>query len=149
MRVLLVIHGYPPRYNAGSEVYTQALARELASRHEVRVFTRQKDPFLTQFATVDETDAEDRRVRLRVVNNSESRDRYRYEGGIAEEERLGMSPMGRPSKQRSTAMGHEITDADGHDRSVRPSTQSENEARVESNLFGTSADFKSAAWQRA
>ena len=26
MRVLLVIHGYPRRYNAGSEVYTQTLA---------------------------------------------------------------------------------------------------------------------------
>lgn len=88
MRVLLVIHGYPPRYNAGSEVYTQTLARELASRHEVRVFTRQEDPFLTQFATSDETDPEDRRVRLRVVNNSESRDRYRYEGIDTELRRL-------------------------------------------------------------
>ncbi|MBX3363925.1 MAG: glycosyltransferase [Phycisphaeraceae bacterium] len=88
MRVLLVIHGYPPRYNAGSEVYTQTLARELASRHEVRVFTRQEDPFLTQFATSDETDAEDRRVRLRIVNNSESRDRYRYEGIDTELRRL-------------------------------------------------------------
>lgn len=88
MRVLLVIHGYPPRYNAGSEVYTQALARELVSRHEVRVFTRQEDPSLTQFATVDETDAEDRRVRLRVVNNFESRDRYRYDGVDTEFRRL-------------------------------------------------------------
>lgn len=88
MRVLLVIHGYPPRYNAGSEVYTQTLARELAARHEVRVFTRQEDPFLTQFATVDETDEEDRRVRLRVVNNAECRDRYRYDGIDTELRRL-------------------------------------------------------------
>lgn len=88
MRVLLVIHGYPPRYNAGSEVYTQTLARELASRHDVRVFTRQEDPFLTQFATVDEADAGDRRVRLRVVNNSEARDRYRYDGIDTELRRL-------------------------------------------------------------
>lgn len=88
MRVLLVIHGYPPRYNAGSEVYTQTLARELALRHEVRVFTRQEDPFLPQFATSDETDAVDRRVRLRIVNNSESRDRYRHEGIDSELRRL-------------------------------------------------------------
>lgn len=88
MRVLLVIHGYPPRYNAGSEVYTQALARGLAERHDVRVFTRQEDPFLTQFAAVDETDAGDRRVRLRVVNNAESRDRYRYDGIDTELRRL-------------------------------------------------------------
>lgn len=88
MRVLLVIHGYPPRYNAGSEVYTQALARGLAERHEVRVFTRQEDPFLTQFATVDEADLGDRRVQLRVVNNAVSRDRYRYDGIDTELRRL-------------------------------------------------------------
>lgn len=80
VRVLLIIHGYPPRYNAGSEVYTQSLARALADRHEVRVFTRQEDPFLTPFASVDEFDAGDRRVVLRVVNNPVSRDRYRYDG---------------------------------------------------------------------
>ena len=88
MRVLLVIHGYPPRYNAGSEVYTQALARGLADRHEVRVFTRQEDPFLTQFAAVDESDAGDRRIALRVVNNAVSRDRYRYDGIDTELRRL-------------------------------------------------------------
>lgn len=88
MRIVLAIHGYPPRYNAGSEVYSQALARGLAERHEVRVFTRQEDPFLTQFAAVDETDAGDRRVRLRVVNNAETRDRYRYEGIDTEFRRL-------------------------------------------------------------
>ena len=40
MKILLVIHGYPMRYNAGSEVYTQGLAQALADRHEVRVFAR-------------------------------------------------------------------------------------------------------------
>ena len=80
MKVLLVIHGYPPRYNAGSEVYTQLLARGLAATHEVRVFTRQEDPFLPQFATVDELDANDGRIALRVINNTVSRDRYRYDG---------------------------------------------------------------------
>lgn len=88
MRILLIIHGYPPRYNAGSEVYTQALARGLADRHEVRVFTRQEDPFLTQFATVDESDSGDRRIALRVVNNAVSRDRYRYDGIDTELRRL-------------------------------------------------------------
>lgn len=88
MRALLIIHGYPPRYNAGSEVYTQSLARGLAERHDVRVFTRQEDPFLTQFATVDEVDTGDRRVQLRVVNNAESRDRYRYDGVDTELRRL-------------------------------------------------------------
>ncbi|MFO0649341.1 MAG: glycosyltransferase [Polyangiales bacterium] len=80
MKVLLVIHGYPMRYNAGSEVYTQALAHALAERHEVRVFTRDEDPFRPDYACVDEVDRDDGRVRLRVVNVPRSRDRYRHEG---------------------------------------------------------------------
>lgn len=78
MRVLLVIHGYPSRYNAGSEVYTQALARALVASHAVRVFTRQEDPFVPAYTTTHEADAADPRVRLTVVNNSESRDRYQH-----------------------------------------------------------------------
>ena len=39
MRILQVIHGYPPYYMAGSEVYTYNLARELAKSNEVFVFT--------------------------------------------------------------------------------------------------------------
>ena len=42
MRILQVIHGYPMRYNAGSEVYTQGLAKALAERNEVHVYTRQE-----------------------------------------------------------------------------------------------------------
>jgi len=78
MKVLLVIHGYPPAYNAGSEVYTQSLARELANRHQVRVFARFEDPFIASYAEADASDDGDARVRLRVVNNPESRDRYRH-----------------------------------------------------------------------
>jgi len=78
MKVLLVIHGYPPRYNAGSEVYTQSLARALADTHEVRVFTRYEDPFVEPYSLAQEADAGDPRIRLRVVNNPESRDRYRH-----------------------------------------------------------------------
>lgn len=79
MRVLLVIHGYPARYNAGSEVYSQSLARALSEAHEVRVFTRQENPFLPQYAVSDEADPGNARVRLCVVNNPGSRDRYRHD----------------------------------------------------------------------
>lgn len=48
MKILLVIHGYPMRYNAGSEVYAQALALALANDHEVHVFTRQENNFLPE-----------------------------------------------------------------------------------------------------
>ena len=49
LRILQVIHGYPMRYNAGSEVYTQGLAQALAERHEVHVFTRQENAFLPEY----------------------------------------------------------------------------------------------------
>jgi glycosyltransferase involved in cell wall biosynthesis/MoaA/NifB/PqqE/SkfB family radical SAM enzyme len=80
MRLVHVIHGYPPRYNAGSEVYTQNLCRALASRHEVHVFTREEDPFRPDFAIRTEADAHDSRVALHVVNVARSRDRYRHVG---------------------------------------------------------------------
>jgi glycosyltransferase involved in cell wall biosynthesis/MoaA/NifB/PqqE/SkfB family radical SAM enzyme len=79
MRVLLVIHGYPMRYNAGSEVYTQTLAQGLAHSEEVRVFTRQDDPLLNAYDLVEERDPSDDRIGLRVINNPASRDRYRHD----------------------------------------------------------------------
>lgn len=79
MKVLQVIHGYPMRYNAGSEVYTQTLCHGLAAAgHEVHVFTREEDSFAEDFAMHREHDADDPRVTLHVVNNARSRDRYRH-----------------------------------------------------------------------
>ena len=49
MKILKVIHGYPMRYNAGSEVYSQTLCHGLAARHEVHVFTREEDAFAPDF----------------------------------------------------------------------------------------------------
>ena len=81
MKILQVIHGYPMRYNAGSEVYTQTLTQGLAGRgHEVRVFTREEDPFRPDYATREERDPDDPRVRLHVVNLPNHKDRYRHEG---------------------------------------------------------------------
>ncbi|MCB9797805.1 MAG: glycosyltransferase, partial [Alphaproteobacteria bacterium] len=81
MRILKVIHGYPMRYNAGSEVYSQTLCHALASRgHEVHVFTREENPFAPDFALREEVDPEAPEVRLHLVNNPRSRDRYRHEG---------------------------------------------------------------------
>lgn len=45
MRILKIIHGYPPLYNAGSEVYSQSICNELVKRHTVLVFTREENPF--------------------------------------------------------------------------------------------------------
>ena len=81
MRILKVIHGYPMRYNAGSEVYSQGLAQALAERHEVHVFTRVEDPFSADAAISEERDPADPRVTVHLVNNAYTRDRYRH-GGI-------------------------------------------------------------------
>lgn len=44
MRVLLVTHRFPPAHSAGTELYTDQLARELAQRgHQVEVLTAEKD----------------------------------------------------------------------------------------------------------
>ncbi len=80
MKVLKVIHGYPMRYNAGSEVYTQTLCHELTRRHEVHVFTREEDPFASDFALRTEHDADDPRITLHLVNNPRLKDGYRAPG---------------------------------------------------------------------
>ena len=77
MKILQVIHGYPMRYNAGSEVYTQTLCHALAADHEIHVFTREEDPFAPDFGLRTERDPDDPRIALHVINNPRNRDRYR------------------------------------------------------------------------
>lgn len=77
MKILQVIHGYPMRYNAGSEVYTQTLCQALADNHEVHVFTREEDSFAPDFRLRRETDPDDPRISLHLVNNPRLKDRYR------------------------------------------------------------------------
>ena len=45
LKILVVIHGFPPYYMAGSEVYTFNKCIELSKKHEVMVFTRIEDEF--------------------------------------------------------------------------------------------------------
>ena len=80
MKILKVIHGYPMRYNAGSEVYSQTLCQGLAARHEVHVFTREEDSFAPDFRLRTEHDAEDPRITLHLVNNPRLKDGYRAQG---------------------------------------------------------------------
>ncbi|MFO0577958.1 MAG: glycosyltransferase [Polyangia bacterium] len=80
MKILQVIHGYPMRYNAGSEVYTQTLCHGLRERHEVHVFSREEDSFAPDFALREEADPLAPDVRLHLVNVARSRDRYRHAG---------------------------------------------------------------------
>lgn len=80
MKILKVIHGYPMRYNAGSEVYSQTLCHGLADRHDVDVFTREEDAFGPDFRVREERDPDDPRVRVYLVNNPRLKDRYRASG---------------------------------------------------------------------
>lgn len=80
MKILKVIHGYPMRYNAGSEVYSQTLCHGLADRHEVHVFTREEDAFAPDFRLRVERDADDPRITIHLVNNPRFKDRYRATG---------------------------------------------------------------------
>ncbi|MEW9824169.1 MAG: glycosyltransferase [Candidatus Symbiodolus clandestinus] len=68
MRILKIIHGYPPWYNAGSEVYSQMLCQGLAQRHEVHVVTREEDPFREDFSWQTLPDPQEARVTLHRVN---------------------------------------------------------------------------------
>ena len=79
MKILQVIHGYPMRYNAGSEVYTQGLAQELAERHEVHVFTRQENSFLPEYDVQRDSDPSDPAISLHVINMARARDGYRHQ----------------------------------------------------------------------
>ena len=80
MRILKVIHGYPMRYNAGSEVYSQTLCQGLAEKHDVHVFTREENPFAPAYALTTDVDPDDPRIRLHLVNMANFKDRYRNEG---------------------------------------------------------------------
>lgn len=80
MKILKVIHGYPMRYNAGSEVYSQTLCLGLATHHEVHVFTREEDSFAPDYRLRVEHDPDNPAITLHVVNNPRNKDRYRAAG---------------------------------------------------------------------
>jgi glycosyltransferase involved in cell wall biosynthesis len=80
MKILKAIHGYPMRYNAGSEVYSQTLCLGLVERgHRVDVFTREEDSFAPDFNLRMEQDQDDKRITVHLVNNPRMKDRYKVE----------------------------------------------------------------------
>ena len=79
MKVLKVIHGYPPLYNAGSEVYSQLLCHGLAKNHEVHVFTREENPFNKDFILRNSQDPLQPEINLHVINIPLEKFRYRYQ----------------------------------------------------------------------
>lgn len=76
MHILKIIHGYPPDYNAGSEVYSQSICNELAKNHKVSVFTREENPYAPCFAIRHVEDNE--QLNFYFVNNPQGKDGYRH-----------------------------------------------------------------------
>lgn len=78
MKILKIIHGYPPEYNAGSEIYSQTLCNALSKTHEVHVFTREENPFLPDYTLRSEPDVNEPKIIKHTVNIPLLRHRYRY-----------------------------------------------------------------------
>lgn len=76
LRILMVMHGYPPYYMAGSEIYAYNLARELAKGYEVYVFHRVEDKKKPLYQI---TDRIDQNVHIRLVNNFEPQNANFYD----------------------------------------------------------------------
>ncbi len=53
LKIFIIIHGFPPYYMAGSEVYTFNKCIELSKEHEVIVFTRIEDEFQKPYKVVE------------------------------------------------------------------------------------------------
>ena len=91
MRILQVVHGYPPQEWGGAELVTATLAQALAERgHRVTVFARTADTTAEEFSLRDDepdapadTDAQVSVVRMvrvvRVVNNLSHVSHFRLE----------------------------------------------------------------------
>lgn len=69
MRVLQVVHGFPPWAMGGTEVYTHDLSRVLAERcgAEVFVLAREADPSIPEYHVREEVRGA---IRLTIVNNT-------------------------------------------------------------------------------
>ena len=76
MHILKIIHGYPPNYNAGSEVYSQSICNELSKTHRVSVFTREENPYSPDFAFRHEN--ANPNLDFYIVNNPQGKDGYRH-----------------------------------------------------------------------
>lgn len=74
MHILKIIHGYPPNYNAGSEVYSQSICNELSKEHKVSVFTREENPYTPDFEIRHQKASDN--LNFYFVNNPQGKDGY-------------------------------------------------------------------------
>ncbi len=67
LRILFVLHGFPPQTRAGTEIYTVNLAKAFAREHDVFVFHRLEDQASDNYS-LSESEFDGLKV-FRVVNN--------------------------------------------------------------------------------
>ena len=83
MRILQVVHGYPPEKRGGAELVTASLAQALTQRgHEVTVFARTADPSAEEFSVREDAPATSGHTGVRVVrvvNNLSHASHFRLE----------------------------------------------------------------------
>ena len=56
LKVMKIIHGYPPYYMAGSEVYTYNLCNELSKHIKISIFSRIEDEFRNVYELDESTE---------------------------------------------------------------------------------------------
>ena len=76
MKILKIIHGFPPLYSAGSEVYSYSIVEQLSKRHEVLVFTREENVFEPDFSFRTE---HRERYNVVYVNMARAKDGYNHQ----------------------------------------------------------------------
>lgn len=76
MKILQVIHGYPPEYNAGSENYTKTITEHLIKLgHSMTVFRREEDPFLPEYNLRKEIEVKTNLTKY-TINMARTKDRF-------------------------------------------------------------------------
>ncbi len=75
MKILKIIHGYPPNYNAGSEVYSQSICNELAKKHELSIFTREANLYAPDHSIRQEYRDN---IRFIICNKAREKDGYKH-----------------------------------------------------------------------
>jgi glycosyltransferase involved in cell wall biosynthesis len=76
MNVLIINHGIPPEFNAGSEVYTIGLSQELSKYHNVYLVSRTEDPLMEDFAFY--LDKIEGNLFYYKINNPRGKDGYQH-----------------------------------------------------------------------
>ncbi|MBN1215455.1 MAG: glycosyltransferase family 4 protein [Candidatus Lokiarchaeota archaeon] len=68
LKILKVIHGYPPYYLAGSEIYSFNLCNELSKKCEISIFTRVENDFQNQYEISESYENNIRIIRVNKPN---------------------------------------------------------------------------------